>query len=324
SVIESTQEPAPGMEALPSSVIESSKPSSVDKFYAEAQANLSEDFYLLYRIVDRLARANALDELSWRVRLGQEAGSTATDMNTLTLETGVMDQFYGDNAALACMVGRQMASHTLNHPATAAEFENRARTLMAEAEAQAIAEIQSAQRRRTRTNTLGSIVGGVLGGILGGTTGTIVGGATQAILGTMTTSQQQQAEVRANQIYQDSVNALNAEYAVILQRQAHEADVYAYQYMVRAGFDPQGCQRAISTLIQLESYRLPGQVPGNPTARLQRFNALAAQVNLETLVAEGRTQLSTNVQPLGYGVSRDGTMLRVESRNGSNASEFPY
>ncbi|HIK44070.1 MAG TPA: hypothetical protein IGR64_04190 [Leptolyngbyaceae cyanobacterium M65_K2018_010] len=308
---------------MPTPVIDSSKAPNSDKFYAEAQETLPENFYLLYRIVDRLARANALDERSWRVRLGQGSGGTATDLNTLTFSTGVMDQFYGDNAALACVVGRQMASHGLNHLATVAEFEARTSQLMAEAEAQAIAEVQSAQRRRTTTNTIGSILGGVLGSILGGTTGAIVGGTTQAILGTMTAGQQQQAEVRANQIYQDKVAALNAEYAAILQSQQYEADAYAYQFLVRAGFDPQGCQRAMSVLSQLEPNQSPGRTPLNPAARLQRLNQLATQVSLEALVAEGRTYLSENPRPLGYSVSRDGAVLRIESRNGPRATGFP-
>ncbi len=299
--------------------------SSSDAFYNEARQNLPEDFYVLYRIVERLARANGLDERPWRVRLSgeYEVNAYASELNVLTFMAGMLDQLHGDNAALACVVGHEMAHHTQDHIPTMVEVEAIVQQLLAEAEAEAVAEIQAAQQRQSATQAVGGLFGRVLGTVIGGGTGEIIGGTTEGILSSLSAADRQQAEERAAQIYEQKVAALTNEYSAILQGYEYESDEYGFKYMVRAGFDPQGCLRVMDVLDQNEHSRLPSFSHPRPSDRIQRLNALNTQSTVNALLSEGRANLDQTPQPLGYAISRDGVSLRVESRYGSNGSGFP-
>jgi predicted Zn-dependent protease len=299
--------------------------SSSDAFFNEARQSLPDDFYTLYRIVERLARANGLDERPWRVRISNayEVNAYASELNALTFMAGILDQLHGDNAALACVVGHEMAHHTQDHIPTMVEVEAILQELLAEAEAEAVAEIQAAQQQQATNQAVGSLFGRVLGTVVGGNTGAVVGGTTASVLSSLSTAERQEAEARAAQIYEQKIAALTGEYSAILQGHEYESDEYGFKYMVRAGFDPQGCLRVMDVLSQNEHSRLPSFSHPSPSERIQKLNALNTQATVNTLLAEGQTNLSRTPQPLGYALSRDGVSLRVESRYGSSGSGFP-
>ncbi|NJL45316.1 MAG: M48 family metalloprotease [Leptolyngbyaceae cyanobacterium SM2_3_12] len=301
------------------------KSTNNDAFYNQAQADLEEDYYILYRIVERLARANGLDQHPWRVRLSPEyeVNAFASELNTLTFMSGILDQLHGDNAAIACVVGHEMAHHTKGHIPTRVEVEAQLDELMAEAEAEAVAEITSAQQQSAINNTVGNILGNVLGSVIGGSTGAVVEGTTQEIVGSMSEAQRQQTEVRTTQIYAEKVAALEAQFSDTLKSQEYEADEYGYQYMVRAGFDPQGCLRVMNVLGQTETSRLASFSHPNPSDRIRRLNAQNTQATAAALEAEGRVNLTRSPEPLKYDTSRDGVSLRIESRYGTSGSGFP-
>jgi predicted Zn-dependent protease len=311
------QEPASAAysSAMPS--LGSALKSNSDAFYNEARETLPEDFYTLYRIVERLARANGLDGRPWRVRLNREyeVNAYASELNMLTFMAGMLDQLHGDNAALACVVGHEMAHHTREHIPTIVEVEAILQQLLAEAEAEAVAEIQVAQQQQATNTFLGNVLGDIIGGGVGRTTGDIIG--------SLSAADRQQAEERAAQIYQQKVAALEAEYSAILQGHEYESDEYGYKYMVRAGFDPQGCFRVMDVLDQNENSRLPSFSHPRPPERIQRLNALNTQATVNALLSEGRANLSRSPEPLKYGYSRDGVSLRIESSYGTSGSGFP-
>ncbi len=319
------QEPVMAAEITVESLSEYLKSANTDAFYNEAREVLGEDYYTLYRIVERLARSNGLDDYPWRVRLNTEyeINAFASELNTLTFMAGLLDQLHGDNAAIACVVGHEMAHHTQDHIPTRVAVEAQLNQLMAEAETEAVAEIQSAQQQSAVNNSLGNILGSVLGSVIGGSTGSVVGGTTQSVLGTMSEAQRQQTEARTTQIYAEKVSTLEAEYSDILKSQEYEADEYGYQYIVRAGFDPQGCLRVMNVLGQTETSRLASFSHPNPSDRIQRLNAQNTQAIVAALEAEGRTNLTRSPQPLKYDISRDGVSLRIESRYGTSGSGFP-
>lgn len=299
--------------------------SSSDAFYNQARQDLPEDFYTLYRIVERLARANGLNKRPWRVRLSgdYEVNAYASELNVLTFMAGMLDQLHGDNAALACVVGHEMAHHTQDHIPTMVEVEALVQQLFAEAEAEAVDEIQAAQQQQSTFRGLGGFLGSALETVIGGNTGRVVGGTTESVLSGLGASERQQAEARAVEIYEQKIAALSSEYSAILQGHEYESDEYGYKYMVRAGFDPQGCFRVMDVLDQNEHSRLPSFSHPRPSDRIQRLNALNTQSTVNTLLSEGRANLSRTSQPLGYALSRDGISLRVESRFGTNGSGFP-
>src|SRR5919199_2107090 len=85
--------------------------------YALAETELPENFYILYRIVERIARANNLDQHPWRVVIDSEydTNAHATDANLIVINKGLLDQLAGDTSALACVVGHEMAHHAHRH-----------------------------------------------------------------------------------------------------------------------------------------------------------------------------------------------------------------
>jgi beta-barrel assembly-enhancing protease len=87
--------------------------------YEKAQAELPENFYVLYRIVDRLARANDLDDYPWRVLVSDadDIDAYATEANVIVIASGLLDRMAGDASALACVVGHEMAHHINQHSA---------------------------------------------------------------------------------------------------------------------------------------------------------------------------------------------------------------
>jgi predicted Zn-dependent protease len=110
--------------------------------YALAETELPENVYVLYRIVERIARANNLDQHPWRVVIDSKykINAHATDANLIVINRGLLDQLAGDTSALACVVGHEMAHHARRHIAIrSAEY---AKGL------EQIAELNPAQRRQ--------------------------------------------------------------------------------------------------------------------------------------------------------------------------------
>lgn len=98
--------------------------------YERAEADLPEDYYILYRIVELMARVNNLDDLPWRVAIStvdEESGDCinafASQANLIYLCKGMLDRLAGDVSAVACVVGHEMAHHQLQHiPTSVAEW----------------------------------------------------------------------------------------------------------------------------------------------------------------------------------------------------------
>lgn len=299
---------------------------SHDRFFNQAKAELPEDYYVLYRIIERLARANGLDQRPWRLRVFRkyEINAYASELNTLSFMAGLLDQIHGDTAALACVAGHEMAHHSHNHIPTRVAVLHQHKKIQDEAKQEAIAEIQNTQRQQAVTSSVGRMLGSVLGSVIGGRSGSTVGGTSQAVFSTMSAAQRQQAVARAGEIYKQKVTSLVSEYSELMHRHEFEADEYGFRYMVRAGFDPQGCIRVMDALDQLEHSGLPSMSHPNPDDRIQRLKALNSGATVSGLAQEGKANLRTSQQPLKYGLSRDKLSLRIESRFGSTGRHsFP-
>ncbi|MBO9997556.1 MAG: M48 family metallopeptidase [Cyanobacteria bacterium SID2] len=81
--------------------------------FDRAESELSESYYALYRIVERMARANDLDGHPWRVQILPEyvINAYSTEANLIGIQRGLLDQFPGDPSVVACIVGHEMAHH---------------------------------------------------------------------------------------------------------------------------------------------------------------------------------------------------------------------
>lgn len=72
-------------------------------FFRQAQKELPGAYYFLYRVVDRLARANDLDKGPWRVvRMPEyDINAYATQVNLIAVYTGLLDVLAGDSDAIS-------------------------------------------------------------------------------------------------------------------------------------------------------------------------------------------------------------------------------
>ncbi len=83
-----------------------------------------EDFYKIYRITERLIRANNLDFINWRIVIDVDesfnAGSSQT--NCIIINTGAYDTLSGNEDALALLIGHELAHSILGHSARKAQL----------------------------------------------------------------------------------------------------------------------------------------------------------------------------------------------------------
>ncbi|HBB31355.1 MAG TPA: hypothetical protein DDZ80_24365 [Cyanobacteria bacterium UBA8803] len=118
--------------------------------YELAEAELPENFYVLYRIVERIARANDLDQHPWRIVINSEydINAYATDANVIGIFNGLLDQLVGDSSALACVVAHEMAHHLHRHVAiTDAELTKGLEQITESAPAQQEEQMAQLQKR---------------------------------------------------------------------------------------------------------------------------------------------------------------------------------
>lgn len=305
------------------------KSSEADAFYNSVRSDLEgglgllgQDYYVTYRLVERIARANGLDEQPWRIRVSteQNVNAFASQLNMLSFEGGLFEQLAGDHAAVACVVGHEIAHHTKNHIPAMVEMNARVNMLKEEALVQARDEVESAGRNRGILGGVADIFGGGIANVLGGgrsTAGVLAGVLVHETLDGLSEDQTEKAVARAEELYLEEAEALDAEFSEQLHEHELEADQYGYEYMVRAGFDPNGCSRVMNVLTRIETSRLPSFTHPNAEDRLDRVASFNTAANNQRLTQEGKAFLSRSAKPLGINIARDGGSLRVESRFGS-------
>lgn len=301
--------------------------SSNDEFYNQAREALSppradENYYVLYRIVERISRANQLDSRPWRVAIvpSYDINAFATDVNLIAFFTGLIDQIYGDPNALACVVGHEMAHHTEQHIAlSAAQRETRLQELRQEAIDEVAAEeedlsddLQEMAAGEWIASGVGTIADRVVStGGLGGLVGRVVSGQIQR-------DRQRRLEAAAERVQQIAAEK-EAQFLAEETERSHsnefEADEIGYQYMVRAGFDPQGCITVMEAISRIPGSQTAGITHPSTPNRIAALRSMSTTYPTASLRSEGDANIAANPTALTYGVTNG--MLRVNSRAGS-------
>ncbi len=287
--------------------------------YAMAKQELSEDWYVLYRIIDRLARANQLDSHPWRITIAPdyEINAFATDVNLIAVYNGILDQLGSDSSAIACVVAHEMGHHIKRHIALGqAEQVALKQKLQQEAQEEAIAEIERAQQ-----TTGGDILLGLLSAVSAGFSNNPSSAyETQRQLEQSKAQRVQAAQVRAQEIFVEKERQYKLQNAANIRKQEFEADEVAYQFIAKAGFDGQGCIRAMEVLARTEGAEFDTDHPAVPK-RINRFKELISENPTEVLAERGKFYLQTSRIPLTYELSKDGQSLRINSKHGSSAAD---
>ncbi len=77
----------------------------------------AEDFYTVYRVAEKLIRANKLDYMNWRICLKKDLDVNASSdgSNLVILTTAIFDTFNNNEDALAMVIGHEMGHALLGH-----------------------------------------------------------------------------------------------------------------------------------------------------------------------------------------------------------------
>ena len=295
-------------------------PAKPETVYDRAKKELPENVYAIYRIVDRIARANNLDRTPWRIMAIQEynVNAFATDINLIALYTGLMDQLAGDASGIACVVGHEMAHH-VNHHIAMGESEKAAliEQYRKEAEIAVKQEVENTQSEATGAAVGGALLQG-LGSIFGGW-GSTAGNAAGSLLGATAQQRLEEGQKRIDEIVAKKQQALEQKVAENNRKQEFEADKFGYQYIARAGFDTEGCLRMMEVLGRTPAAEFDTTHPAAPK-RLEQLKALMVQYPPTQLAQEGQLRLNTS-RPLTYSLSEDGKSLRVNSQQGGSTGD---
>lgn len=268
--------------------------------------------YVLYRVVDRIARANELDQRPWRVKIAPEydINAFATEVNLIALYTGILDQLAGDSSALACVVGHEMGHHAKRHLVIGPEQQA---AIIEQAKQEAQKEVNHERKDATVEATAAHVGGGLLGKIAEGTLGSIG----SSILGGAGNQRIARANKRIEQIVVKKKEKLAQRIAEASRTHEYEADNAGYLYAARAGFEPEGCLRAMNVLGQLPGSERDTSHPAVPK-RIEALKNLMTKYPPQPLAAEGKARIA-DTQPLTYDPSEDKVSLRVNSRNGGSS-----
>lgn len=88
---------------------------TLDNYNAQAKG---EDYYKIYRVAERIIRANKLDYMNWRIGVYRDADNPnaySTNMNYIAISTSIYDIFSKNDDALAMLIGHEMGHALLGH-----------------------------------------------------------------------------------------------------------------------------------------------------------------------------------------------------------------
>lgn len=92
------------------------------------ELNKSEEeginYYRVYRICERMIRANNLDYINWRIAIRKtpDINAASTDTNFVLINTGLYDSIGNNDEALAFVIGHEIAHQILGHRARSQEI----------------------------------------------------------------------------------------------------------------------------------------------------------------------------------------------------------
>ena len=285
--------------------------SSDNSIYQNAKTQLPPDFYALYRIVDRLARANEYDTRPWQVvRVAKyDTQAFAKNANLIPIYNGALEQLGGDASALACMISHEMAHHKQRHQVI---------TNVEKAELIAQFREEAAEKvlnRKRKTSPVVAVGDFVVRRVIGGTIGNVVGG----VLNNRSNRRFRKQQRRINEIVEKKTAELENNLEKQSREDEFEADEVAYLASVKAGFDKQGCLRAMSVLNRTAGVKFDQNHP-TIKERITALKAVMEKSKNENLVEEGKEKLFLT-QPLTYNFSANQTSLRVNSRHGASVGD---
>jgi beta-barrel assembly-enhancing protease len=255
---------------------------SLQAAYARAERELPKEYFPVYAIVDRIARANGLDGKPWRIVVtsNYSINAYATEANLLVFEAGLLDQLEGNSSALACAIGHEIGHHVRQHQGYGPAKQQQAM----------VATKNEAEREKQRTKTNRAVIDFI----------------SQVLTG-RSAQQPNSAAAAENEIDLKAQETIKQRLVQISQAQELEADESGYRYSVTAGFDADGCIGVMEILGRMPGAQMAGGSHPPPALRTEAIKELVTRYPPATLKAQGRTALNARPMPLSYEMYRMGT-----------------
>ncbi|MUG97160.1 M48 family metalloprotease [Scytonema sp. UIC 10036] len=297
---------------LAQTTVENTPTTTASGVYQQAKEKLPSDLYAIYRIVDRIARANEIDSHPWQVKIVRKYDiySFASEENLITIHSSVLNQLVADSSALACLVGHEMGHHVKRHTVVG---ETQKAELLAKIKEEAEQEVLGTKKTSSTESTVSYVGGAIANHVLPGFLGNLVNG----VLERRNTNRAQQVEKRIKEIIAQKTEDLNQRLALQTKEQELEADQMGYLTSIRAGFEPEGCLRALDILAKTPEF----ETAIAPTSiRIESLKDFMTKNPPQTLAQEGEARISAT-QPLTYDLSKNGESLKINSRHGASVAD---
>ena len=83
-----------------------------------------EDFYKVYRVAEKIIRANNLDYMNWRMVFSKDNSfnASSSETNCITIHAGAYDSLSANDDALALLIGHEIAHSILGHQVRASKY----------------------------------------------------------------------------------------------------------------------------------------------------------------------------------------------------------
>ena len=272
--------------------------------FARAKKELSEDYYVLYRIIDKLSRANNNASSSWRVKLSDNyaLNGFADEANLIIVPRPAVEQLSGNPDAIACMVGREMSHHIRKHQAIG-PIEKA--SLKKQIQDEVVSQLKANENSKRGWGMGLGLVGSVLGVNTSGVQGMVNSGTDSA----------------SAKMIQEKESELNRRIAETSSRIDKEADEDAFIYLTRAGRDPKGCIKYLEFISRdpnAEADPSNPQIPG----RIQAYREFIERESPDKFKKEGAANLSRLSRPLLFTSIDNGTALRINASGGTTKSQI--
>ncbi|BAY42114.1 peptidase M48 Ste24p (plasmid) [Nostoc sp. NIES-2111] len=248
-----------------------------------------EEWFWLYRISEKIARANGIDERPWRIGIMPffVINAYATEINLVVATSGILDQMHGDDAALACIVGHEMAHNILRHQPLSSYINASLQAKFAQEAQQEIDQLIKKEQQRYENWKLQNIIVSIIAGSR----------FSSLILGSDGRPNPQKIEAQKQEIIARKKQEYQATFLESERQQEFEADKQGYFYMATAGYDPQGCLRAMDILARTQGAEFDTTHPNTP-ARIEALKKLMQEYPAQSLAAKGTANLRSRPNPL--------------------------
>lgn len=273
-------------------VFKQQKYSLETELYEKAKIELTPSFYEVYRVAERLARANKLDDCSWRIVIptgekGLEVNASASDENMITLYPGLLDSFSGDISALAFTIGHEMAHNKMMHVVQGLRMQINLIKASKDLDDLYKNKIESTMQEGT---ALGCIMG------------------YSAYSYSRLKYQEDMEELERKK------HELEIDFYAGERRKEYEADKLGLIYMTRAGFAPESAIKVLQSF-KKDDPGIPTDTSTHPPPdnRIWQIENQIKSLDIDSLRKEGRINM-VNSLPLTFGKSENKQSIRIDSR----------